>query len=183
MHSRLRATPSLFTRLLFILTLVAQSLLPIATVRSKTAGKSELIAVPASPAAKEAAVKTVVDAKYGKLPLSFEVNRGQSKPGVKFLARGANAALALLANEAVLTLSRVEPQQQTVEKFTNQESGTRSEPARRSNATVRMKWLGSWWIARTRSQKHCCFALRWRVRNRWYCRPSRLSKTAPSRKR
>jgi beta-propeller repeat-containing protein len=41
---------------------------------------------------------------YGKLPLSFEVNRGQADPQVKFLSRGSGYALFLTGDEAVLSL-------------------------------------------------------------------------------
>jgi Beta-propeller repeat/Abnormal spindle-like microcephaly-assoc'd, ASPM-SPD-2-Hydin len=51
-------------------------------------------------------------ASYGKLPLAFEANQGQSDPQVKFLSRGAGYSLFLTSNEAVLALheaSRQEP--------------------------------------------------------------------------
>ncbi len=41
---------------------------------------------------------------YGRLPLSFEANQGQSDPRVKFLARGSGYGLYLTANTAVLAL-------------------------------------------------------------------------------
>src|SRR5437899_8713458 len=41
---------------------------------------------------------------YGKLPLSFEKNAGQTDPQVKFLARGSGYTLFLTSNEAVLRL-------------------------------------------------------------------------------
>src|SRR5208283_2837952 len=41
---------------------------------------------------------------YGGLPLSFEENRGQTDPRVKFLARGGGYALFLTSTEAVLKL-------------------------------------------------------------------------------
>ena len=41
---------------------------------------------------------------YGKLPLSFEANRGQTDKQVKFLSRGAGYALFLTPTEAVLSL-------------------------------------------------------------------------------
>jgi uncharacterized repeat protein (TIGR01451 family) len=41
---------------------------------------------------------------YSKLPLSFEENRGQIDPQVKFLSRGPGYALFLTATEAVLAL-------------------------------------------------------------------------------
>lgn len=43
---------------------------------------------------------------YGKLPLSFEANRGQSDKQVKFLSRGHGYTLFLTGNEAVLSLHR-----------------------------------------------------------------------------
>src|SRR2546426_7070945 len=41
---------------------------------------------------------------YGKLPLAFEANQGQSDPQVKFLSRGAGYSLFLTADAAVLAL-------------------------------------------------------------------------------
>src|SRR6266478_3280243 len=41
---------------------------------------------------------------YGKLPLSFEVNQGQTDSEVKFLSRGSGYNLFLTATEAVLSL-------------------------------------------------------------------------------
>jgi|HubBroStandDraft_2_1064218.scaffolds.fasta_scaffold06435_1 hypothetical protein len=43
---------------------------------------------------------------YGKLPLAFEVNQGQTAPDVQFLAHGAGYQLFLTSQEAVLTLSQ-----------------------------------------------------------------------------
>src|SRR4051794_19835645 len=42
---------------------------------------------------------------YGKLPLGFETNEGQTDRRVKFLARGPGYQLFLTPAEAVLTLS------------------------------------------------------------------------------
>lgn len=43
---------------------------------------------------------------YGKLPLAFEVNRGQTDAGVKFLARGPGYTVFLTSTEAVLALQK-----------------------------------------------------------------------------
>jgi len=51
-------------------------------------------------------------ASYGKLPLSFEVNQGQTDAQVKFVSRGRGYTLFLTGDEAVLEL---------------QESGVRSQ--------------------------------------------------------
>jgi len=49
-------------------------------------------------------------AAYGRLPLSFEFNQGQTDPRVKFLSRGSGYSLFLTSDEAVLTLSKGSPQ-------------------------------------------------------------------------
>src|SRR5215469_15382613 len=41
---------------------------------------------------------------FGTLPLSFEMNQGQTDPRVKFLARGKGYTLFLTADEAVLAM-------------------------------------------------------------------------------
>ena len=43
---------------------------------------------------------------YGKLPLGFEINQGQTDARVRFLSRGAGYTLFLTANEAVLSLAQ-----------------------------------------------------------------------------
>jgi len=43
---------------------------------------------------------------YGRLPLSFEINQGQTDPTVKFLSRGSGYSLFLTGNEAVLALKK-----------------------------------------------------------------------------
>ena len=48
--------------------------------------------------------KGAVAAAYGKLPLSFEANEGQTDRQVKFLSRGAGYGLFLTSTEAVLSL-------------------------------------------------------------------------------
>jgi Beta-propeller repeat len=58
-----------------------------------------------------AARKQQIVANYGQIPLSFEANRGQSDPRVKFFSRGSGYSLFLTGNEAVLALrpSRTSP--------------------------------------------------------------------------
>src|SRR5689334_16821554 len=53
----------------------------------------------------QAAQPRLVEA-YGKLPLSFEINKGQTGSQVKFLARGSGYSLFLTGNEAVLALKK-----------------------------------------------------------------------------
>jgi hypothetical protein len=61
-------------------------------------------ATPAMPPQPGAAAQAQVSAGYGKLPLSFEINGGQSDARVKFLAHGQGYSLFLTPREAVLSL-------------------------------------------------------------------------------
>ncbi|TAL50061.1 MAG: hypothetical protein EPN89_05315, partial [Methylovulum sp.] len=49
---------------------------------------------------------TQVAAQYGKLPMSFEANRGQTDAAVRFLSRGAGYALYITPTEAVFSLRK-----------------------------------------------------------------------------
>ncbi len=53
-----------------------------------------------------AATQARVSESYGKLPLHFEANRGQTDKAVRFLSRGAGYSLYLTGSEAVLVLSK-----------------------------------------------------------------------------
>src|SRR5712675_1634255 len=53
-----------------------------------------------------AATDARVSESYGRLPLQFEANRGQTHKDVQFLSRGAGYGLYLTADEAVLVLSK-----------------------------------------------------------------------------
>ena len=50
--------------------------------------------------------KPQVVASYAKLPLSFEVNQGQTDDQVRFLARGTGYTIFLTGDEAVLSLRK-----------------------------------------------------------------------------
>src|SRR5947208_1008983 len=51
-----------------------------------------------------------VEAAYGKLPMSFELNRGQTDRKVKYLSRGAGYTLFLTQTEATVSLYKNEPE-------------------------------------------------------------------------
>jgi sugar lactone lactonase YvrE len=53
--------------------------------------------------------KPAVAPNFGKLPLSFTANQGQSDRSVNFVAKGQGYGLYLTANEAILALSKPEP--------------------------------------------------------------------------
>ena len=54
----------------------------------------------------EPAVRPRAVESYGKLPLSFEINQGQTDSRVKFLSRGSGYSLFLTGDEAVLSLRK-----------------------------------------------------------------------------
>lgn len=55
------------------------------------------------------ALSTQIGTQYGRLPLSFEVNMGQTDPQVQFLAHGYGYELFLTHRDAVLALRRSAP--------------------------------------------------------------------------
>jgi beta-propeller repeat-containing protein len=70
--------------------------------------------------------KSRVSEAYGRLPIRFEANVGQTDAEVKFLSRGGGHSLFLTQSEAVLTLRRV-----------------RSRNDADAQSTVRMKLIGA----------------------------------------
>jgi len=64
-----------------------------------------------NPGSRSAAQPRLVES-YGKLPLGFEINKGQTDSRVKFLARGNGYALFLTGDEAVLALKKSEVRSQ-----------------------------------------------------------------------
>jgi hypothetical protein len=74
----------------------------------------------------DAAVQRRVVQSYGRLPLSFEANQGQTDARVKFLSRGAGYVLFLTGSEAVLALKKPEAGSQKPRER-SQEPGARSQ--------------------------------------------------------
>ena len=76
-----------------------------------------------------AAAQARASEAYGKLPLHFEANRGQTHDDVRFLARGPGYSLYLTAGEAVLVLARPNADakrdsRSTPERLSTQAQGT-----------------------------------------------------------
>ena len=89
--------------------------LPISSGQPRRAANSPFVA-PKSPMQNPKLVET-----YGQLPLSFEINQGQTDSQVRFLSRGHGYTLFLTGDEAVLSLR-------------SQKSGIRSQqPASRNS--------------------------------------------------
>src|SRR5438552_3941732 len=64
------------------------------------------------PAEQYASHRQAASEAYGKVPLYFEANQGQTDPQVKFLARGGGQTLFLTSTEAVLVLTKADSQAQ-----------------------------------------------------------------------
>jgi hypothetical protein len=122
-------------------------------------------------AAKPDASHPQVVAAYGKLPLAFEINEGQTDSQVKFLSRGSGYTLFLTGSEAVLAVrepSAVRPQGPRIPNLkygTANPAQRRSTLARPPDSGIRMLDLGllpidlinrQWAIPRlpARSSKH-----------------------------
>ena len=91
---------------------------------------------------KVALSKSEVAARYGKLPLSFEPNLGQTDEQVRFLARGASYGLFLTSTGMVLTLQ--EPKPVTTQKGTAASSAADSSTVATQNVQVlRLTMIGA----------------------------------------
>src|SRR5438876_6180112 len=85
------------------------------------------------------ATKPQVLAAYGKLPLSFEANQGQTEPQVKFLSRGSGYTLFLTSTEAVLMLTKTDAHA----KHRIPGEARLVEPEKGAGTVLRMKLLGA----------------------------------------
>lgn len=80
-----------------------------------------------------------VEAAYGNLPLSFEPNRGQTDPRVKFLSRTRHRTLWLTKDEAVLAVGR--PRRNHLSANEEATAALQAYPA--TPAVLRMKFAGA----------------------------------------
>src|SRR5712671_6150319 len=93
------------------------------------------VTVPAS-----ATTDARVSESYGKLPLQFEANRGQTHKDVHFLSRGQGYSLYLTAGEAVLVLSKPNPDARPDARSTQARPDA---PAQVNSVALRMSLVGA----------------------------------------
>src|SRR5260370_20462938 len=79
---------------------------------------------------------------YGKLPLAFEANQGQTDPPVNFLSRGAGYSLFLTPDEAVLSLREGSRQDAAMPAQKARALPDRT-PQQSNSAVLRMKLVGA----------------------------------------
>ncbi|TMG77584.1 MAG: hypothetical protein E6H80_00745, partial [Betaproteobacteria bacterium] len=87
-----------------------------------------------------AAADARVSESYGRLPLHFEVNRGQTDKDVRFLARGPGYSLYLTAGEAVLVLAKPNPD---AKRDARSPQARREAPADVKSIALRMSLVGA----------------------------------------
>jgi hypothetical protein len=80
---------------------------------------------------------------YGKLPLHFEANQGQTDRQVKFLSRGAGYTLFLTQREAVLTLTRPKAEAQVEAQAEDSSPVTRHASRESEQSVLRMRLVGA----------------------------------------
>jgi hypothetical protein len=84
---------------------------------------------------------------YGRLPLSFEANRGQLDPGVQFISRLRGSMLFLTASEAVLALRSRREQDFATQGFRPRwlpmQRDPRASVRRYKSDVLRMQFVGS----------------------------------------
>jgi hypothetical protein len=74
--------------------------------RRQDATVMSLVPIHSNAAEAQEQARSRIEVGYGNLPLSFEPNRGQTDPRVKFVSRAGNQTLWLTADEAVLAIGR-----------------------------------------------------------------------------
>src|SRR5437867_2112745 len=91
------------------LVLVGAILIRTASLRNSAARRTPPSGVPQGAGTPPNEVKARVATAYGRLPLYFEANQGQTDPQVKFLARGIAHTLFFTEREVVLVLTKTHP--------------------------------------------------------------------------
>jgi photosystem II stability/assembly factor-like uncharacterized protein len=95
---------------------------------------------PPSATPMDASIKTRIAERFGNLPLSFEINKGQIDQPVKFLSHGQGYDLFLTAAGAVLTLRK--PHAPAFDKFKRPDD-TRPDAEVRESSVLRLTMIGA----------------------------------------
>ena len=93
-----------FASILLLFYALLLSTLPLPAIASR---RPAAVNAEPKPVANEAELKIAAAQDYGKLPLSFEANLGQSADAVRFLSRGNGYTVFLTSTEAVLARAQL----------------------------------------------------------------------------
>ena len=100
---------------------------------------SEMAMVKSGPAKVQSSTRLQIEASYGKLPLAFEPNQGQTDPRVRFLSHAGHRMLWLTSDEAVLAVGR-----RSGAHLSNRREEEKTLQANESaRAVLRMKFVGA----------------------------------------
>jgi hypothetical protein len=113
-------------RLVFVVTILLSALV---LAQSVSLAYSPLVSKDAALSQPDAAAQARVVADYGKLPLAFEANHGQTDAQVKFFSRTNAYSLFLTGDEAVFTLNAKKANAQNKEASSDFVSGHRFSDA------------------------------------------------------
>src|SRR5260370_37171242 len=97
------------SRFLCLLTLLLSAIALAQSNPAPPINQSARIASPTTASQADPKAQAMILDGYGKLPLSFEANQGQTDAEVKFLSRGAGYRLFLTADEAVFSMHGGKP--------------------------------------------------------------------------
>jgi MBG domain (YGX type)/Chitobiase/beta-hexosaminidase C-terminal domain/Bacterial Ig-like domain (group 1)/Beta-propeller repeat len=122
-------------REMYLSLLMSLILLFLVTLCSRAHGQSAGVPAPIQVAQTRATAS--LTGSYGKLPLSFEANQGQSDPRVRFLSHGNGYSLLLTDHEAVLTLRKPDKSTSPVQAY-----AAKHPPSFRTDV-VRMQLAGA----------------------------------------
>src|SRR5207247_2802862 len=89
------------------------------------------------------AAKAQVHESYGKLPLYFEANQGQTDPQVKFLSRGPRSTLVLTPAEAVLALRSAASPSRAASIVKEAPDATPQQTQETQLTVLRMRFVGA----------------------------------------
>jgi hypothetical protein len=82
-------------------------------------------------------------AEYGRIPLSFEANQGQSDPQVRFLSHGDGYSLFFTDSSAVLMLSKAVTEPGKVEQKALLGKPEKAKPGKQESDVLRMELAGA----------------------------------------
>src|SRR6266446_2002411 len=159
-----RRTPQMFLSLLIVASIIWMMILPLgsssvqaAKTKAPDADKSASSArsdsnatvnngpLVSTPVASDQTKQAKAGESYGKLPLSFEANQGQTDAQVKFLSRGSVYSLFLNSTEAIFSFSKADGHKNLKSKLVTHTGARDSKAQASAPATdvVRMKLVGA----------------------------------------
>jgi hypothetical protein len=108
------------------------------TEAARGRGNNTLVSGSSAP---DEATRAQITEAFGKLPMSFEANKGQTDDKVKFLSRGRGYTLFLTSTEAVLSLSR--PEGTGDQSLVTDEDDQKNKGERSRRDVLRMRLVGA----------------------------------------